>query len=105
MKLNEAVSARFNCTFPAKYNKTALDYYYKQIKEEWSSCVFIFDHMVKNNDYTLHRDELRYMCESAADVWSALLEAYLYAAYEDVKKNGRKPKNLVLILDNDDISC
>ncbi len=103
MKLNEVVSARFGCTFPAKYNKPALDYYREQIKEEWSSCVFIFDHMVKNNDYTLHRDELRYMCENAPDVWSALLEAFLYSAYEDVKKNGRKPKNLVLFLDNDEI--
>jgi hypothetical protein len=53
------------------------------------------------NDYTLHRDELRYMLEEAPEVWAELFEAYLYAAYEDVKKNGKTPKNLVIVLDDE----
>ncbi len=57
--------------------------------------------MTNTKDYTLHRNELRYMYENTPDVWSALLEAFLYAAYEDVKKNAKKPKDLVLFLDDD----
>lgn len=102
MKLNEVVSARFNCTFPIRYNQPAVAYYREHVREDFPSCLFIFELMAKTNDYTLHRDELRYMCENAPDVWSALLEAFLYAAYEDVKKNGRKPKNVVIICDEMD---
>lgn len=102
MKLHEIVSARYGCTFPTKYNKPAVEYYLDQIQEEWPSCRFIFEMLKELDDYTIHRDELRYMCEHAPDVWPALLEAFLYAAYEDIKKNGRKPKNLVLILDDED---
>lgn len=101
MKLNEIVSARFNCLFPAKYNSPAIKYYLEHVDEKWPSCAFIFDLMERKKDYTLHKDELQYMCEHAPMVWSALLEAYLYSAYEDVKKNSKKPKNLILILDDD----
>ena len=101
MKLNEIVSARYNCSFPAKLNKPAVAYYLEQINEEYPSCIFIFDRLKQSNDYTIHRDELRYMYEHAPDVWPALLEAFLYAAYEDVKKNGKKPKNLVIVLDDE----
>ena len=96
MKLHEIVSARYNCSFPAKLNKPAIEYYKNH--SQGTRCLFIFDMMNTLNDYTLHRDELRYMVEEAPEVWAELFEAYLYAAYEDVKKNGKKPRNLVLIL-------
>ena len=98
MKLHEIVSARYNCSFPAKLNKSAINYY--RNNSPHTRCLFIFELMENLNDYTLHRDELRYMCEEAPEVWTELFEAYLYAAYEDIKKNGKKPKNLVLILDD-----
>lgn len=103
MKLNEIVSARYGCTFPAKYNKPAVAYYRDHVheRENWPSCMFIFDLMDKINDYTVPKFELQYMCEDAKEVWSALFEAFLYAAYQDIKNNGRKPKNLVLILDDE----
>ena len=62
MKLNEVVSARFNCTFPIRYNQPAVAYYCEHVRENFPSCLFIFELMAKTNDYTLHRDELRYMC-------------------------------------------
>ena len=99
MKLHEIVSARYNCSFPAKLNKPAVEYYKNTI--HGNRCLFIFEMMESLNDYTLHRDELRYMCEEAPEVWPELFEAYLYAAYEEIKKNGKKPRNLVLILDDD----
>ena len=102
MKLNEVVSARFNCTFPIRYNQPAVEYYCKHVRENFPSCLFIFELMAKTNDYTLHRDELRYTIEEAPEVWAELFEAYLYAAYEDVKKNGKKPKNVVIICDEMD---
>lgn len=99
MKLHEIVSARYNCSFPAKLNKTAIEYY--KNNSQYTRCLFIFEMMNTLNDYTLHRDELRYMIEEAPEVWAELFEAYLYAAYEDVKKNGKKPRNLVIVLDDE----
>ena len=99
MKLHEIVSARYNCTFPAKLNKPAIQYYKNH--SQGTRCLFIFEMMETLNDYTLHRDELRYMVEEDPEVWAVLFEAYLYAAYEDVKKNGKKPRNLVIILDDE----
>ena len=99
MRLNEFISARYNCSFPAKLNKPAIEYYKNH--SQGTRCLFIFDMMESLNDYTLHRDELRYMVEEAPEVWAELFEAYLYAAYEDVKKNGKKPKNLVIVLDDE----
>ena len=99
MKLNEIVSARYNCSFPAKFNKSAIEYY--KSNSPHGRCLFIFELMESLKDYTLHRDELRYMCEEAPEVWVELFEAYLYAAYEDIKKNGKKPKNLVIVLDDE----
>jgi hypothetical protein len=99
MKLHEIVSARYNCSFPAKLNKPAIEYYKNH--SQGTRCLFIFEMMESLNDYTLHRDELRYMVEEAPEVWVELFEAYLYAAYEDVKKNGKKPKNLVIVLDDE----
>ena len=96
MKLHEIVSARYNCSFPAKLNKPAIEYYKNH--SQGTRCLFIFEMMESLNDYTLHRDELRYMIEEAPEVWAELFEAYLYAAFEDVKKNGKKPKNLVMVL-------
>ena len=105
MKLNEIVSARYGCTFPAKYNKPAIAYYREHIwqncREAWPSCMFIFDMMDSLNDYTVHTTELEHMCAEPVGVWPALFESFLYAAYQDIKENGRKPKNLILILDND----
>ena len=99
MKLNEIVSARYGCTFPARLNKQAVEYY--QNNSPHYRCLFIVEMMERLNDYTLHHDELKYMVEEAPEVWLELFEAFLYAAYEDIKKNGRKPKNLVLILDDE----
>ena len=100
MKLHEIVSARSNCSFPAKLNKLAIEYYKNH--SQGTRCLFIFEMMESLNDYTLHRDELRYMIEEAPEVWAELFEAYLYAAYGYIKKNGKKPRNLVLILDDDE---
>ena len=99
MKLHEIVSARYNCSFPAKLNKPAIEYYKNH--SQGTRCLFIFEMMESLNDYTLHRDELRYMVDEAPEVWVELFEAYLYAAYEDVKKNGKKPRNLVIVLDDE----
>ena len=99
MKLHEIVSARYNCSFPAKLNKLAIEYYKNH--SQGTRCLFIFDMMNRINDYTLHRDELRYMVEEAPEVWVELFEAFLYAAYEEIKKNGKKPKNLVIVLDDE----
>ena len=99
MKLHEIVSARYNCSFPAKLNKPAIEYYKNH--SQGTRCLFIFEMMETLNDYTLHRDELRYMVEEDPEVWAVLFEAYLYAAYEDVKKNGKKPRNLVIVLDDE----
>lgn len=99
MKLHEIVSARYNCSFPAKLNKLAIKYY--KNNSPHTRCLFIFEMMESLNDYTLHRDELRYMIEEAPEVWAELFEAFLYAAYEDIKKNGKKPRNLVIVLDDE----
>ena len=99
MKLHEIVSARYNCSFPAKLTPAAIEFY--KNNSPHCRCLFIVDMMLSLNDYTLHRDELRYMIEEAPEVWAELFEAYLYAAYEDVKKNGKKPKNLVIVLDDE----
>ena len=99
MKLHEIVSARYNCSFPAKLNKPAIEYYKNH--SQGTRCLFIFEMMESLNDYTLHRDELRYMIEEAPEVWVELFEAFLYAAYEEIKKNGKKPKNLVIVLDDE----
>ena len=99
MKLHEIVSARYNCTFPAKLNKPAIEYY--KDNSPHARCLFIFEMMESLNDYTLHRDELRYMIEEAPEVWVELFEAFLYAAYEDVKKNGKNPRNLVILFDGE----
>ena len=93
------VSARYGCKFPAKYNKPAISYYREHISETWPTCMFIFNLMDELNDYTIGRDELQHMCEDAPEVWPALFESFIYVAYEDIKKNGRKPKNLVLVFD------
>jgi hypothetical protein len=58
--------------------------------------------MRDHKDYTLHKDEIRYMCEEAPETFPELLEAYLYAAYRHVKEHSKKPKTLVIILDDDD---
>ena len=98
MKLNEIISARYNCSFPARLNKAAIEYY--KNNSQYTRCLFIFDMMNRINDYTLHRDEFRYMCEEAPEVFPELFEAYLYASYEDFKRNKAKPKNLVIVLDD-----
>ena len=99
MKLNEMVSARYGCRFPARYNKPAIEYYRQHSYS--TRCLFIFDMMNERNDYTLCNDDIRYMCEDATEVWAELFEAYLYAAYEDTKMYGGKPKTLIIILDDD----
>ena len=42
------------------------------------------------------------MSEIANEAFPELFEAFLYAAYEDFKKNHTKPKNLVIIISDED---
>ena len=100
MKLHEAVSERYGCKFPARLNEPAIAYYREH---SWNTrCLFIFDYMLERGDFTLIRDDLRYMTEEATEVWAELLEAFLYAACEDVRKNGRKPRGLAVNLEDED---
>ena len=98
MTLNELISARYNCSFPTRLNKSAINYY--RNNSAHTRCLFIFEMMDSLNDYTLHRDELRYMCEEAPEVFPELFEAYLYASYEAFKEKHVKPRNLVIVLDD-----
>ena len=96
MKLNEIVSARYGCKFPSRYNRPAIEYYRKH--SNGTQCLFIFDNMITKKDYTLCTDDIKFMC-SITDVWPELFEAFLYAAYEDIKQNRVKPRNLVIFTD------
>jgi hypothetical protein len=58
--------------------------------------------MLRKNDYTLHPDDIHFMNEVANEAFPELFEAFLYAAYEDFKKNQIKPKNLVIIIPDGD---
>jgi hypothetical protein len=42
------------------------------------------------------------MSEIANEAFPELFEAFLYAAYEDFKKKHAKPKNLVIIIPDED---
>lgn len=94
MKLNEIVSARYGCKFPARYNRPAIEYY--RTHSNGTQCLFIFDNMIMNKDFSLCADDIKFMCEPfvAPNIWPELFEAFLYAAYEDVKQNKVKPQNL-----------
>ena len=96
MKLNEFVSAYYRCSFPARLNRAAIEYY--RYNSQSARCYFFLEEMVRKNDYTLCRDDIHYMCEIASEAFPELFEAFLYAAYEDFKKNQIKPKNLVIII-------
>ena len=100
MKLNEIISAYYNCSFPAKLNRAAIEYY--RDNSQSARCYFFLEEMVRNNNYTLHRDDIQFMSEASKEVFPELFEAFLYAAYEDFKKNHIKPKNLVIILPDED---
>ena len=96
MKLNEFVSAYYRCSFPARLNRAAIEYYRDNSLS--TRCYFFLEEMVRKKDYTLHRDDIRFMSEVANEVFPELFEAFLYAAYEDFKKNQIKPTGLVVIL-------
>lgn len=96
MKLNEFVSAYYRCSFPAKLNRAAIEYYRENSRS--ARCYFFLEEMVRNNDYTLHRDDIHFMSEAAQEVFPELFEAFLYSAYEDFKKKHMKPKSLIIIL-------
>ena len=100
MKLNEIVSAYYNCSFPAKLNRAAIEYY--RDNSQSARCYFFLEEMVRKNDYTLHRDDIQFMSEASKEVFPELFEAFLFAAYEDFKKNHTKPKNLVIIISDKD---
>lgn len=100
MKLNEIVSAYYQCSFPARLNRTAIAYY--RDNSPSTRCYFFLEEMVRKNDYTLHRDDIHFMSEAANEVFPELFEAFLYAAYEDFKKNHIKPKNLTIIIPDED---
>jgi hypothetical protein len=42
------------------------------------------------------------MSEASKEVFPELFEAFLYAAYQDFQKNHTKPKNLVIIISDED---
>ncbi len=96
MKLNEFVSAYYNCSFPARLNRAAIEYYRDNSLS--TRCYFFLEEMVRKNDYTLHRDDIHVMSEAANEVFPELFEAFLYAAYEDFKENKIKSKGLVIII-------
>ena len=100
MKLNELVSAYYHCSFPTKLNRAAIAYY--RDNSESTRCNFFLEEMVRKNDYTLCRDDIHFMSEASKEVFPELFEAFLYAAYEDFKKNQIKPKNLVIIIPDKD---
>ena len=96
MKLNELISAYYNCSFPAKLNRAAIEYY--RDNSQSGRCYFFLEEMVRNNNYTLNRVDIQFMSEASKEVFPELFEAFLYAAYQDFQKNHTKPKNLVLII-------
>ena len=98
MKLHEIISARYSCKFPARYNKPAIEYY--RTHSYGTQCLFIFDNMIHKNDFSLCNDDIQFFAD-VPNVWPELFEAFLYVAYEDIKKNHKKPKNLVIILDDE----
>ncbi len=100
MKLNEFVSAYYRCSFPARLNRAAIAYY--RDNSQSARCYFFLEEMVRKNDYKLHPDDIHFMSEIATEVFPELFEAFLYAAYEDFKKNRAKPKNLVIIIPDED---
>ena len=97
MKLNEFVSAHYHCLFPAKLNRAAIEYYREH--SNGTQCLFIFENMISNKDFSLCADDIKFMAEPfvAPNVLPELFEAFLYAAYEDFRKNQVKPKNLVIL--------
>lgn len=100
MKLNEFVSAYYNCSFPARLNRAAIEYY--RDNSQSARCYFFLEEMVRKNDYTLHQDDIHFMSEAHKEVFPELFEGFLFAAYEDFQKNHTKPKNLVIIISDED---
>lgn len=100
MKLNEFISAYYRCSFPTRLNRVAIAYY--RDNSQSARCYFFLEEMVRKNDYTLHRDDIHFMSEIANEVFPELFEAFLYAAYEDFKKNQIKPKGLVIVIPDGD---
>lgn len=99
MKLNEFVSAYYRCSFPARLNRAAIEYYRDNSRS--TRCYFFLEEMVRRNDYTLHRDDIHFISEAAEEVFPELFEAFLYAAYEDFKNNHIKPKGLVIVISDE----
>ena len=100
MKLNEFISAHYRCSFPARLNRAAIEYY--RDNSPGTRCYFFLEKMVRKKDYTLHPDDIHFMNEVANEVFPELFEAFIYAAYEDFKKNQIKPKGLVIIIPDAD---
>ena len=96
MKLNEFISAHYHCSFPARLNRAAIAYYRDNSLS--TRCYFFLEEMVIKNDYTLHPDDIYFMNEVASEAFPELFEAFLYAAYEDFKKNQVKPQGLVIVI-------
>ncbi len=100
MKINEFVSTHYRCSFPARLNRAAIAYY--RDNSQSTRCNFFLEEMVRKNDYTLCHDDIHYMSEIANEALPEFFEAFLYAAYEDFKKNQIKSKNLVIIIPDGD---
>ena len=98
MKLNELVSEYYHCSFPARLNRAAIEYY--RAHSDGTQCLFIFDNMIANKDFSLCADDVEFMSGPAVapNVFPELFEAFLYAAYEDFKENRIKPGELVVVI-------
>ena len=99
MKLNEFISAYYNCSFPERLNRAAIEYYREN--SAGTQCNFFLYEMVRNNNYTMHTDDIRFITEVAPIAFPELFEAFLYAAYDDFKKKKIKPKKLMIIIHED----
>ena len=88
MKLNEFISMRYDCKFPEKLCKPAIDYYC--VHSRGTRSLFILEQMIRENDYTLHHDEEAYMSEFATESVPELYEAFCHAAYVDAIQEWRK---------------
>lgn len=101
MKLNELISARYNCKFPAILNPCAAQYYLHNSTN--TECGFIIEEMMRTKNYELHTDEIRYMCEMSEKIFADLFEAYVYASWEKLLEKGERPKTLIIVLDGENV--
>ncbi len=96
MKLNELISKRYNCKFPQYLTVPAIHYYREHSRG--TRCLFFLEEILRTKDSELHPDVISYMEDVAPEGYPELFEAYLFAAYEEVKENPKKPRGIVIVL-------